>query len=262
MAEEPPLYRHPAEETARLSRIMTEFSEGFATMSCVGQAIGVFGSARCTSSAPHFRAAEALGAKLVEKGFAVVTGGGPGVMEAANKGAYEAGGVSVGLNITLPHEQEANAYQNISMEFHYFFVRKVMLLKYCLGLVCFPGGFGTMDEFFESMTLIQTRKCPKFPVVLFDSKYWGPLDAFMRQTMLHDYAAISESDLGLYLITDDIDEGVQHLRRQVDLLLPTLRHPSVEEEVMIPREEQISGEGTYEGKPPRKRPKEAGPISG
>lgn len=262
MADEPPLYRHPAEETARLSRIMTEFSEGFATMSRVGQAVGVFGSARCTSSAAHYRSAQALGAKLVEKGFAVVTGGGPGVMEAANKGAHEAGGVSVGLNITLPHEQEANAYQNISLEFHYFFVRKVMLLKYCLGLVCFPGGFGTMDEFFESMTLIQTGKCPKFPVVLFDSKYWGPFDEFMRKTMLRDYAAITEADLALFKITDDVEEAASYLRRQIDLLLPTLRHPSVEEEVMIPKEEQISGEGTYEGRPPRKRPKEEGPISG
>jgi len=255
MAEEQPLYRDPSDEAPRLARIIGEFSDGFAVMGLVGQAIGVFGSARSLSSTAHYRAAQEMGGKLVGKGFAVVTGGGPGIMEAANRGAFEAGGTSVGLNITLPHEQETNAYQNISMEFHYFFVRKVMLLKYCVGLVCFPGGFGTMDEFFESMTLIQTGKCPKFPVVLFDSNYWGPLVAFMRTTMLGTYATITEQDLDLFMVSDHVDEAVDYLRRQVDRLLPTLRHPSLEEEVAIPHEKRITGEGTFHGRPPRKRNK-------
>lgn len=259
MADALPLYRDPSEETARLTRILSEFTDGFAVMSRIGQAIGVFGSARIPSTDVPYRAAQEMGGKLVGKRFAVVTGGGPGIMEAANRGALEAGGTSVGLNITLPHEQEANAYQNVSMEFHYFFVRKVMLLKYCVGLVCFPGGFGTMDEFFESMTLIQTGKCPKFPVVLFDSKYWGPLVEFMQKTMLNEYAAIAESDIDLFMLTDDVDEAVAYLRRQVDLLLPTLRQPSMEEEVSIPREKHITSEGTFHGRPPRKRSKNGKP---
>ncbi len=257
MSKDRPLHLEPTEETARLSRILKEFAEGFTTMSGVGEAIGIFGSARCESTTPQYHAAREMSEKLVRKGFAVVTGGGPGIMEAANRGAFEAGGTSVGLNITLPHEQEANAYQNISLEFHYFFVRKVMLLKYCLGLVCFPGGFGTLDEFFESMTLIQTEKCPRFPVVLFDSAYWGPLVEFMRTTMLREYSAISDHDLELFILTDDVDEAVNYLRQQVDGLLPTLRQPSVEEEAKIPQEKWITSEGTFHGRPPRKRPRAA-----
>lgn len=243
------------DDSHRLALIITEFADGFAVMSRVGQAIGVFGSARCAPTTAHYRAAHELGTKLVGQGFAVITGGGPGVMEAANKGAHEAGGVSAGLNIMLPHEQEANAYQNISMEFHYFFVRKVMFLKYCLGLVCFPGGYGTMDEFFESMTLIQTGKCPKFPVVLFDSNYWKPLIGFMRKTMLNEYEAIAETDLDIFTVTDDVDEAVGYLRRQVDLLLPTLLPTTPEEELTTPKERHITSEGTFHGRSPRKRRK-------
>jgi uncharacterized protein (TIGR00730 family) len=255
MPDHPPLFRDPADEAPRLARILNEFADGLTVMARLGEAIGIFGSARTAPTTPHYRAAQEMGAKLVGKGFAVITGGGPGIMEAANRGAFEAGGASVGLNITLPHEQEANAYQNVSMEFHYFFVRKVMFLKYCLGLVCFPGGFGTLDEFFESMTLIQTGKCPRFPVFLFDSAYWGPVVKFMRTTMLDGYASISEEDLGLFKVSDDVDEAVAYLRRQVDLLLPTLRQPSTEEEVSIPHEKRITGEGTFHGRPPRKRQK-------
>ncbi|MFQ5412808.1 MAG: TIGR00730 family Rossman fold protein [Phycisphaerae bacterium] len=248
-----PLFRDPARETWRLFRIMAEFVDGFETMSEVGQAVSVFGSARATPDMPHYQNAEKLGARLVEKGFGVITGGGPGIMEAANKGAYDAGGVSVGLNISLPREQEGNDYQNISLNFHYFFARKVMFVKYCLGLICFPGGFGTMDEFFETMTLIQTGKSPVYPVVLFDSGFWSPFVAFMKSTLLEEYGTISREDLDLFLVTDDIDQAVEHMRMCVNKALTDLRHPSVEEEITLPHEERISGEGTRYGRPSKRR---------
>jgi len=253
MKENPPLYRDPSDETWRPFRIMAEFVDGFETMSQVGQAVCVFGSARATADQPHYRAAEAVGKKLVEKGFAVITGGGPGIMEAANKGAFQSGGTSVGLNITLPNEQDANAYQNISLEFHYFFARKVMFVKYCVGMVCFPGGFGTLDEFFEAMTLIQTGKSPAYPVVLFDSAFWSPLVSFMRTTLLERYGSISPEDLDLFLVTDDVDRAVDHLRMCVDRSIGALRHPSAAEEVAMPQEVRISGEGTRYGKPTKRR---------
>lgn len=252
MADVRPLYRDPSQETWRLFRIMAEFVDGFETMSQVGQAICVFGSARTRSDTPLYARAVQLGRKLVDGGFSVITGGGPGVMEAANKGAFEAGGTSVGLNITLPHEQEANPYQNISIEFRYFFVRKVIFVKYCLGMVCLPGGFGTMDEFFETMTLIQTGKIVAYPVVLYDKKFWSPIVEVMRQTMLDEYATISPEDLDLFLITDDVDEAVSHLRTRVDAALADLRHPSLAEELAMPYEHRITGEGTRYGKPPRR----------
>lgn len=251
MSTTPSLYRDPSQETWRLFRIMAEFVEGFETMSRVGQAISVFGSARSKPSDPHYEQAQRLAARLVERGFAVITGGGPGIMEAANKGAIEAGGASVGLNITLPHEQEANAYQNVSLEFHYFFVRKVMFVKYCVGMVCFPGGFGTMDEFFEAMTLVQTGKSPVYPVVLFDSQFWQPMVDYFRKTMLDQYRTISPNDLNLFKVTDDIEEAVDHLRVCVDRSLPQLRHPTDAEEAKMPYEDRISGEGTRYGRPPK-----------
>ncbi|MBN2563250.1 MAG: TIGR00730 family Rossman fold protein [Phycisphaerae bacterium] len=251
MAENGPLYRDPAHETWRIFRIMAEFVEGFEAMSQVGQAICVYGSARMPPDKPQYKWAEELGAKLVERRFGVITGGGPGIMEAANKGAYEAGGMSAGLNISIPEEQEANAYQNVSLEFHYFFVRKVIFVKYCLGMVCFPGGFGTMDEFFEMMTLIQTGKSAVYPVVLFDSKYWMPLVDFMRGTMLEEYETISPEDLDRFLVTNDVAEAVDYLRKQVDESLADLRHPSSVEEVGIPSEQRITGEGTRYGRPPK-----------
>jgi uncharacterized protein (TIGR00730 family) len=253
MADTSPLYRDPAQETWRLFRIMAEFVDGFETMSQVGQAVSVFGSARSTPEQPAYASAERLGGRLVEKGFAVITGGGPGIMEAANKGAFQAGGTSVGLNITLPHEQEANPWQNVSLEFHYFFARKVMFVKYSMGMVCFPGGFGTMDEFFETMTLIQTGKSPVYPVVLFDSAFWSPLAAFMRGTMLERYASISPEDLDLFLVTDDVDHAADHLRACVDRSLGELRHPTPAEERAMPWEQRITGEGTRYGRPPRRR---------
>ncbi|MFH1418409.1 MAG: TIGR00730 family Rossman fold protein [Planctomycetota bacterium] len=247
------LYQDPARETWRLFRIMAEFVDGFETMSQVGQAICIFGSARSTPDMPHYQAAEKLGAALVHRNFAVITGGGPGIMEAANKGAFQADGTSVGLNITLPQEQEGNEYQNVSLEFHYFFARKVIFVKYCLGMVCFPGGFGTMDEFFETMTLIQTGKSPAYPVVLFGSDFWTPLVDFMRQTMLEKYATISPTDLDLFLITDDVEETANHVRARVDQTLAERRRRGSVEEAGIPYEQRITGEGTRYGTRSRRR---------
>lgn len=253
MAGQMPLYRDPSQETWRLFRIMAEFVDGFETMSCVGQAVSVFGSARTLPTDPFYRDAEQLGRRLVEQGFAVITGGGPGIMEAANKGAFEAGGTSVGLNITLPHEQDANPYQSVSMEFHYFFVRKVMFVKYCVGMICFPGGFGTLDEFFEAMTLIQTGKSPTYPVVLFGSKFWTPFVGFLRETLLDEYKTISRDDLNLFMVTDDIEAAAAHVRMCVNRSLSDLRQPTTEEEVKMPVEERITSEGLRYGKPSKKR---------
>src|SRR5690606_21514819 len=148
----------------RIFRIMAEFVEGFEMMAPLGPAVSVFGSARTSPQAKYFKECEETSRLLAEAGFAVITGGGPGIMEAGNKGAYEAGGQSVGLNITLPQEQEGNKYQTLSLDFHYFYARKVMFTKYADAFVCFPGGYGTLDEFFETMTLIQTLKIEPFPV--------------------------------------------------------------------------------------------------
>ncbi|MFO0972987.1 MAG: TIGR00730 family Rossman fold protein [Phycisphaerae bacterium] len=242
------LYRNPSEETWRLFRILSEFVEGFELLAPIGQAVSVFGSARTGPDEAAYGQAEDIGRRLVERGFAVITGGGPGIMEAANKGAFESRGVSVGLNITLPMEQAPNRYQTHGMEFRYFFVRKVMFVKYSVGLVCFPGGFGTMDEFFESMTLIQTEKIPEYPVVLMGREFWTPLVDFMRRTMLEQYATISPRDLERFLITDDPEAGVEHLRSCVNRNLPTLRHPSSAEEALLPEAERITGEGTRYGR--------------
>ena len=187
---------------------MAEFVDGFEVMSQVGPAVSVFGSSRSKVSNPHYKQARKLAKMLVREGFAIITGGGPGIMEAANRGAAEADGQSIGLNITLPFEQTANPYANIRLDFHYFFARKVMFLKYASGFVCFPGGFGTMDEFFESMTLIQTAKVEKFPVVLIGESYWGPLLTWIRKSMTKQNAYISPQDLDLCTLTDDLDETV------------------------------------------------------
>ena len=250
MSSAAPLYRDPADETWRVFRIMSEFVEGFELLSRIGEAVCVFGSARTPVTNPLYDQARTLGRKLVERGFGVITGGGPGIMEAVNRGAFEAGGTSVGLNITLPMEQAANAYQTHRMEFRYFFCRKVMFVKYSLGIVCFPGGFGTLDEFFESMTLIQTQKIPEYPVVLFGSDFWSPLVSVMRETMLDRYATIAPEDITRFRVTNDVDDAVEHLRSCVNRNLPQLRHPSTIEEQAIPPAERITGEGTREGVPP------------
>lgn len=252
MTEQQGLYRDPSRETWRVFRIMSEFVEGFDTMSEIGLGISMFGSARLGPQTATYRNAELLASKLVKAGFSIITGGGPGIMEAGNKGAFEAGGVSVGVNIKLPQEQRANAYQNVSMEFEHFFPRKVMFVKYAVGFVCFPGGFGTLDEFFEAMTLIQTGKSPRFPVVLFDSSYWNPLVGFLRDTLLEGYGAISPSDLDLFHVTDDLDEAVDYLCVAVKKALPDLKQPDAIDEAAKPPEERLTAEGFRAGKSPRR----------
>jgi hypothetical protein len=193
---------------------MSEFVEGFETMSRVFPAVSVFGSARAARDDPYYHMAERLGRELADHGFAVITGGGPGIMEAANKGAMEAGGVSVGLNIFLPAEQLSNPYQTISLDFRYFFVRKVMFVKYAVAFVCFPGGFGTMDEFFESMTLIQTQKTERFPVILVGSAFWSPLTEWMKRYQFEENRYIDGDDLALFEITDDVTWAGQRIADQ------------------------------------------------
>jgi uncharacterized protein (TIGR00730 family) len=192
----------------RVFRIMGEFVEGFDTLAQVGPAVSVFGSARTSRDDPIYAAAEEVGQRLAQTGFAVITGGGPGVMEAANKGAYEAGGDSVGCNIELPFEQGMNAYVRTAINFRYFFVRKTMFVKYAEAFVIFPGGFGTMDELFEALTLIQTGKVRDFPVVLFGRSYWRGLLDWLREAMLGE-GKISANDLDLLFVTDSPQEAVK-----------------------------------------------------
>ena len=202
-----------SEDTWRVFRIMSEFVEGFETMSKIGKAVSIFGSARTTPDDKYYKMAEQLAGELAKRGFAVITGGGPGIMEAANKGAHEAKGISVGLNINLPEEQTPNPYSNIGIDFHYFFTRKMMFVKYAWALVCFPGGFGTLDEFFESMTLVQTLKAPKFPVVCLGSDYWSSLTKWLKDVVLDRYQGIDPEDLALFEVTDDVDAAVEFIEQ-------------------------------------------------
>lgn len=243
-------YRTAAEETWRIFRIMAEFVEGIDVMSRIGPAVSIFGSARSRTDDPYYHQAVQLGAKLARAQFAVITGGGPGIMEAANKGAFEAGGKSIGLNIWLPVEQEANAYQTISLDFNHFFVRKVMFVKYAVGVVCFPGGFGTMDEFFESMTLVQTMKMRAMPIVLIGSEFWNPLRDWLRDRMLGAHAAISSADLELFTITDDVDEAVQVVLRCYEQDRSLAGQPKTEEEMRLTPHLRVTAEGTLKGSPP------------
>ena len=194
----------------RVLRIQSEFVEGFGALAAVGPAISVFGSARSKPGAADYEAAVDIGAKLVDRGFAVITGGGPGVMEAANKGATEAGGVSVGLGIELPHEQGVNEYVNLGLNFRYFFVRKTMFVKYAQGFIVLPGGFGTLDELFEALTLVQTETITRFPIVLFGHAYWDGLVTWLRDVVQED-SKIGHADLDLIMVTDDVDEAVAHI---------------------------------------------------
>ncbi|MBN1764933.1 MAG: TIGR00730 family Rossman fold protein [Sedimentisphaerales bacterium] len=189
-------------ETWRVFRIMAEFVEGFDELSKLGPAVSIFGSARTSPDNPYYQLCEKTAAELVHAGFAIITGGGGGIMEAANKGAYEAGGISVGLNIDLPHEQIPNDYQNLSLSFRYFFARKTMFTKYARAFVILPGGFGTMDEFFEALTLIQTLKMARFPVILMGSDYWQGLIDWIKNKMLPEQN-ISSDDMHLFTLTDD-----------------------------------------------------------
>jgi uncharacterized protein (TIGR00730 family) len=192
----------------RVLRIQAEFVEGFGALAGLGPAVSIFGSARTQPSEPEYQQAHDLAAKVVDAGFAVITGGGPGVMEAANKGAYDAGGISVGLGIELPFESGMNPYVDIGVNFRYFFARKTMFVKYAQAFVVFPGGYGTLDELFESLTLVQTGKVTSFPVVLMGTAYWGGLFAWLRDTMLAT-GRVSARDLDLVHITDDLDEVVR-----------------------------------------------------
>ncbi len=194
-------------ESWRIFRIMAEFIDGFEVLSKIPPAVSIFGSARTHPSDSDYKKAEETAAKFVKGGYAVITGGGPGIMEAANKGASEAEGVSVGLNINLPYEQKPNKYIGTYLDFRYFFVRKVMFVKYSTAFVIFPGGFGTLDEFFESIGLIQTHKIKPFPVILVGRDYWKGLKDWMEKTLLAG-GKISPEDFNLFHIIDDPDEIV------------------------------------------------------
>lgn len=190
------------EDPWRIFRIMAEFVDSFETMSHVGPGVTIFGSARLKPEDPYYQLAVTIGTQLAQKKFAVITGGGPGIMEAANKGAAEAQGQSVGLNIELPHEQGGNRYANIPVNFHYFFSRKVCFVKYSMAFVFMPGGFGTMDEFFEVLTLVQTQRIPRFPLILVGTDFWSGLVKWIKAKLEKD-GFISPGDTDLFIITDD-----------------------------------------------------------
>ncbi|MCW2830356.1 MAG: family Rossman fold protein, partial [Aeromicrobium sp.] len=193
----------------RVLRIQAEFVEGFGALAELGPAVSVFGSARTTPDDPMYDAARQIAEKLCAAGYAVITGGGPGAMKAANQGASECGGVSVGLGIELPHEQGMNEWVDLGVNFRYFFVRKTMFVKYAQGFIVLPGGFGTMDELFEALTLAQTGKVTSFPIVLFGTAYWGGLVDWLRDTMLAD-GKVGAADIDMLHVTDDIDEAVSY----------------------------------------------------
>jgi uncharacterized protein (TIGR00730 family) len=195
----------------RVLRIQAEFVEGFGLLAELPRAVSVFGSARAVPGSADYLAGERIAGALARDGWAVITGGGPGVMEAANRGASEAGGVSVGLGIELPFEQGLNNWVDVGVNFRYFFVRKTMFVKYAQAFVVLPGGFGTMDELFEALTLVQTRKVTSFPVVLYGSAYWSGLVDWLRTTMIQ-HGTISAADLDLLHISDDVDEIVDIIR--------------------------------------------------
>ncbi|WP_039937728.1 TIGR00730 family Rossman fold protein [Streptomyces himastatinicus] len=201
------------EDPFRVMRIQSEFVEGFGTLAELGKAVSVFGSARTPEGSPEYEAGVKIGRALAEAGFGVITGGGPGAMEAANRGASEAGGVSVGLGIELPYEQGLNPYVDIGVNFRYFFVRKTMFVKYAQGFVVLPGGLGTLDECFEALTLVQTKKVTRFPIVLFGSSYWGGLVDWLENTLIAQGKA-SQQDLELFHLTDDIDEVVDLVTKE------------------------------------------------
>lgn len=194
-------------DTWRVLKIMSEFVRGFDELADVGPAVTFFGSSRSTEDDKYYRLAYETAFNLGKLGYTIITGGGPGIMEAANRGAFDSGTTSVGLNIEIPKEQHPNRYQTLSLKFDYFFVRKVMLIKYSLAYVIFPGGFGTFDELFEALTLIQTGKSYRFPLILFGSEYWKPLLEYMRNVMVR-FGTIDESDVELMSLVDSSQEVV------------------------------------------------------
>lgn len=238
-----------AEETWRVFRIMAEFVEGIDVMSHVGPAISIFGSARTQPNDPYYQLAVDCARLAAQRNYTVITGGGPGIMEAANKGAAEAGGRSVGLNIALPQEQVPNPFQNIALSFHYFFVRKVMFVKYAIGTICLPGGFGTLDEFFEAMTLVQTGKAPPMAIVLLGTAFWNPLVAWMRETLLNTFRTISPDDLLLFTVTDSPEVAISTICDFHERHGP-LGIPPMAEEMRRSPVERMTAEGTVYGVPP------------
>ena len=209
-AERPAVVTERTEEE-RLARIREELVEGYEALGGLGCAVSIFGSARTPRDHPDYALARETARRLVEAGVAVVTGGGPGIMEAANRGAKESGVTSVGLNIDLPFEQGSNAYQGIALRFHYFFTRKLMFVRFASAFVVFPGGFGTLDELFEALTLIQTGKIRHFPLILVRPSFWGAMTDWMRERLVTD-GTIAPSDLDLFTVTDDPDEVVARVR--------------------------------------------------
>ena len=215
-AERPPLVCKPQKiESWRVFRIMSEFIEGFNIIRKYGLAVSFFGSARATLGDNSYKDAEELARRLSKKGFAVVTGGSSGIMQAANKGAFEAGGASVGLNINLPDVQNYNPYLTEKYGFDHFFVRKVMLTYASEVYIFFPGGFGTLDEFFEIVTLVQTKKIRKVPIILFGKNYWEPLIGFIEKTIYQDHAAINKEDMELFTLVNSVDEAYDFITTNV-----------------------------------------------
>lgn len=200
------------EDTWRIFRIMSEFVEGFEILSRIGDAVSIFGSSRTKKSNKYYRLAEEVAYLLAKEGYAIITGSGPAIMEAANKGAQRAKGESVGLNIQMPVEQKPNKYVDTPLDFRYFFVRKVMFVKYAKAFVIMPGGYGTLDEFYEAINLIQTKKIPRFPVILFGREYWRGLLGWLRDTVLKN-GNISPEDLKLFTVTDEPKEVVRIVKR-------------------------------------------------
>jgi uncharacterized protein (TIGR00730 family) len=205
-----------AVQSWRTFRIMSEFVSGFELLRRHGLAATIFGSARTQAGDQLYKEAEELAARLAKSGFTIITGGGPGIMEAANVGGFKVGGRSVGLNIELPMEQKLNPYVNDTETFHFFFSRKVMLSFASEVYIYFPGGFGTMDEFFEIITLIQTNKITKIPVILYDKEFWSPLLAWMEKAMIKEYRTISKEDMELFHLVDSIDEAYEYIMKRVD----------------------------------------------
>jgi uncharacterized protein (TIGR00730 family) len=205
---ESPLIASIESDAARIERVEEELARGFATLGGVGPAVSVFGSARTPAGDPDYELARRTAELLGRAGYAVITGGGPGIMEAANRGARQAGAGSIGLNIELPFEQAPNEYAGVQLKFHYFFTRKVMFVRYAVGFVVFPGGFGTLDELFEALTLIQTRKVSHFPVLLVGGEYWSGLVGWLRDRLLAT-GKVAAADLDLLTVTDDPHEVVR-----------------------------------------------------
>ena len=203
-------------ESWRMFSIMSEFVRAFTIMNDVGPCVSCFGSARSAPDSKEYKLAETTGALLAKSGYGVISGGGGGIMEAANKGASEAGGLSIGLNIELPHEQEPNPYSNLEMNFHYFFIRKVIFIKYSLAYIVFPGGYGTMDELFEALTLVQTKRIRSFPTFLMGKDYWSGLIDWMKSRMLES-GNISPDDLDIFTLVDEPEEVVRLIKRMIVL---------------------------------------------